>query len=91
MVSERREMEEHQARYSEFFGGRPESVEYWTKRWSDQMGEGFPASEYLKEVVGYHDRMRIKWGRAASRPWALVEPDPPAPNITDFRNAHRPR
>jgi len=28
----------------------------------------------------YHHRMYHKWLRAASRPWLLVEPDPPEPD-----------
>jgi hypothetical protein len=28
----------------------------------------------------YHHRMYHKWLRAASRPWLLIEPDPPEPD-----------
>jgi hypothetical protein len=29
--------------------------------------------------VDYHERMALRWARAAARPWLLVEPDPPEP------------
>jgi hypothetical protein len=31
------------------------------------------------ERAGYHESMRLKYLRAADRPWLMVEPDEPAP------------
>jgi hypothetical protein len=42
--------------------------------------EGFHAFSIPgPEVAAYHAKMREKYERAASRPWASVEPDPPEP------------
>ncbi len=35
-------------------------------------------------MVDYHAEMVRKYGRAASYPWLLVEPDPPEPDIVLF-------
>jgi hypothetical protein len=35
--------------------------------------------DYLKRCVDYYSRLKQKYERATSRPWLLVEPDPPPP------------
>jgi hypothetical protein len=33
--------------------------------------------KYAKALADYHDRLRQKYDRAASRPWLTIEPDEP--------------
>jgi hypothetical protein len=39
-------------------------------------GRAFPDDD---EYFSYHERLRLKYERAARYPWLLVEPDPPPP------------
>jgi hypothetical protein len=43
-----------------------------------QGGATYPFPE-RKKRIDYHEAMREKWRKAATRPWGLVVPDPPAP------------
>jgi hypothetical protein len=79
---------DHETRRREILRS-PDDVVYWEARWTDQR-EGFGAAypwpagpPFVPAITAYHAAMRDKWGRAASRPWLPVEPDPslnrPAP------------
>ena len=37
------------------------------------------AEQKCRAEARYHEALRIKYERAARRPWILVEPDPPEP------------
>jgi hypothetical protein len=55
-----------------------------------RFAESFPAEDRQElllmraRLADFHDEMRRKWERAASRPWMPVSPDPDSPPAADW-------
>jgi hypothetical protein len=63
----------------------PQDIQYWESRWTDRRA-GRPARypwpagpPFVPAIARYHDDMKVKYERAAARPWLPVGSDPPEP------------
>ncbi len=68
-LNARKDMDQRQAKLIEQITANIESAAA-----SDRAAE-----EKCRAQARYHEALRIKYERAARRPWILVEPDPPEP------------